>query len=165
MKPRTALASEAGIEVAGGIRVDGFLETSIPGIFAAGDVAEWLDKPGGKSRRVEHWVVAERQGQMAARNMLGERLAFTDAPFFWSAHYDVSIRYVGHGEGWDSVEIDGDVAAGDASVRYKKAGSTIAVAAVGRDREALEANAVMSADAASRVATHSAGIGKDRRSV
>lgn len=105
-------------------------------------------------------MVAERQGQVAALNMLGERQQFTDAPFFWSAHYDTSIRYVGHAQGWDAVEIDGDIAAADASVRYKTGGRTIVVATVGRDREALEAAAAMNAgsDNSSAFGTYEKGV-------
>ena len=106
-------------------------------------------------------MVAERQGQVAALNMLGERQRFTDAPFFWSAHYDTSIRYVGHAQGWDAVEIDGDIAAAaDASVRYKTGGRTIVVATVSRDREALEAAAAMNAgsDNSSAFGTYEKGV-------
>lgn len=137
VKPRTSLASGAGIETGSGIRVDAFLETNVAGIFAAGDIAEWQPVSGGEPRRIEHWVVAERQGQVAAANMLGARQRFTDAPFFWSVHYDISIRYVGYARNWDAVEIDGDIAAGDAAVRYKANGRTIAIATIGRDRDAL----------------------------
>lgn len=148
VRPRTSLAEGAGIEVGNGIRVDAFLETGHPGIFAAGDVAEWQDGSGGERRRVEHWVVAERQGQIAALNMLGERQQYVEAPFFWSVHYDVAIRYVGHGAGWDAVEIDGDIAADDCLVRYQAGGRTIAVATIGRDRESLRAAATMDEDSA-----------------
>lgn len=145
VKPRTALAQEAGMAVGKGVLVDEYLETGIPGIFAAGDVAEWPDAATGERRRVEHWVVAERQGQTAALNMLGERRRFTDVPFFWSAHYEAVINYVGHAAKWDGIEIDGDVAAGDATVRYRKDGRVVAVATLGRDRDALEAEAAMEA--------------------
>lgn len=139
VKPRISLARDAGLEIGSGVRVNAFLESSIQGIFAAGDVAEWQSGPDAEPRRVEHWVVAERQGQVAALNMLGAKQPFTDTPFFWSAHYDTSIRYVGYARGWDSVEVDGDIKAGDAALRYKVKGRTAAVATLGRDLEALRA--------------------------
>lgn len=139
VKPRISLARDAGLEIGSGIRVNACLETSTPGIFAAGDVAEWQAGPDSEPRRVEHWVVAERQGQVAALNMLGARQRFTDTPFFWSAHYDTSIRYVGYAPSWDSAEVEGNMERKDAAVRYKAKGHTVAVATIGRDLEALEA--------------------------
>ena len=139
VKPRTALAVEAGIAMGDGILVDEHFQTSAPGIFAAGDAAEWPDRIMGEHIRIEHWVVAERQGQVAALNMLGEQKAFRDAPYFWSVHYDSAIRYVGHARRWDATEIEGDLKAGNAVVRYLFDGRIVAVAAIGQDREALRA--------------------------
>jgi NADPH-dependent 2,4-dienoyl-CoA reductase/sulfur reductase-like enzyme len=119
------------------------LETSAPGIFAAGDIARWPDAHTGESLRIEHWVVAERQGQTAARNMLGQRQRFSDMPFFWSQHYDVPIAYSGHAEKWDNVEIDGDIKKRDCLVRYRRNGKVLAVASIFRDLDNLKAEAAM----------------------
>jgi len=138
VRPRTALAEAAGLAVDRGILVNAHLETATPGIYAAGDAARWADDATGQTMRVEHWVVAERLGQVAAENMLGAHLPFQDTPFFWSAHYDVTIRYVGHAEGWDAIEVDGDMDTRDCAVRYLKKGRVLAVATIGRDHVALE---------------------------
>jgi 3-phenylpropionate/trans-cinnamate dioxygenase ferredoxin reductase subunit len=139
VRPAVALAERSGLNVDHGIVVDEFLETSTPGIFAAGDVARWPDRRAGQGIRVEHWVVAQRQGQTAARNMLGRRERFEAVPFFWSQHYDMTIRYVGHAERWDRVQIDGSLDARDATVRFLRGATTLAIATIGRDRECLEA--------------------------
>jgi len=128
--------------------VDAYLETSVPGILAAGDIARWPDPHSGENIRVEHWVVAERQGQAAALNMLGRREKFTSVPFFWSQHYDVPINYVGHAQTWDELTIDGEVAAKDCLVRYKRNGRVLAVASIFRDIESLQAEVTMERDAA-----------------
>ena len=148
VRPRMQLAEATGLTLDRGVTVDAYLQTSAPGVFAAGDIARWPDPHSGKNIRVEHWVVAERQGQTAALNMLGQGQPFDAVPFFWSQHYDVPINYVGHAEAWDEIAIDGDVAAKDCLLRYKQGGRVLAAASIYRDVGSLKMEVAMEREAA-----------------
>jgi 3-phenylpropionate/trans-cinnamate dioxygenase ferredoxin reductase subunit len=138
VRPNLELAASAGLTIDNGVAVNEFLETNVKGVFAAGDVARWPDAYSDVRLRIEHWVVAGRQGQVAARNMLGDRDRFDDIPFFWSAHYDkLSIAYIGHADRWDETRIEGDVMQMDCEVSYMVSGKRRAVATINRDRRNL----------------------------
>ncbi|MCI0431585.1 MAG: FAD-dependent oxidoreductase [Rhodospirillales bacterium] len=150
VRPATSLAETAGLTVDKGIVVDEYLETAVPGIFAAGDVARWPDPRSGEHIRIEHWVVAERQGQAAARNILGRHERFDAVPFFWSQHYDMVIAYVGHAARWDETDIEGSLADHDGKVTFRQGGRPLAVATIFRDRDSLMAEAEMERRVAAR---------------
>jgi NADPH-dependent 2,4-dienoyl-CoA reductase/sulfur reductase-like enzyme/nitrite reductase/ring-hydroxylating ferredoxin subunit len=139
VRPRLALAQQAGLAIDRGILVNAFLETSATGVYAAGDIVRWPDAHSGESIRVEHWVVAQRQAQTAALNMLGQHQKFDAVPFFWSQHYDVPINYVGHAEQWDEIMIEGDIKAKDCLLKYKRKGRVLAVASIFRDLASIQA--------------------------
>ena len=110
VQPRVGLAAEAGIAVDNGILVDEQLQTSAPGVFAAGDIANAYHPFYGERIRVEHWANALNQGPAAARNMLGQRAPYDRLPYFFSDQYDVGMEYTGFARAWDRVVFRGDPA-------------------------------------------------------
>jgi apoptosis-inducing factor 3 len=143
VSPRTSLAGEAGIHVDNGVVVDEMLRTSAADVFAAGDIARYPEPVSGEQMRIEHWVVAERQGQSVARSMLGIGGPFRQIPFFWSQHDDVQISYVGHASKWDSCQIEGELDKSNACTVYRWTDRIIAVATIGRDRLSLQVEAAI----------------------
>ena len=111
--PRTGLAADAGLAIDNGIVVDAKLETSAPGIFAAGDVASAWHPFFQRRVRVEHWANALHQGPAAARAMLGQPVSYDHIPYFFSDQYDVGMEYSGYAPQWDEVVFRGDVASGE----------------------------------------------------
>jgi apoptosis-inducing factor 3 len=149
VRPRIALAEEAGITCGNGILVDEELRTSAADVWAAGDVANWPDPRSGQRVRIEHWALAQRLGQTAARNALGAHERFDAVPFFWSQHYDAVIAYVGHAPSWDQAKLEGDPAAMDCAVTFTRGGRRLALATIFRDTDSLRAEAEMQAEVAS----------------
>lgn len=151
VKPRTALAKGAGLALDaadGGVSVDDRLESSVPGIYALGDVASYPDLRTGRTQRVEHWVHAERQGEWLARSILGRtEQPFAETPFFWSKHPSANIRYVGHATADAEIHVHGDIDSGDFSVEYTEGHQSLAHLSCGRDEEALAMEAQYNAAA------------------
>jgi NADPH-dependent 2,4-dienoyl-CoA reductase/sulfur reductase-like enzyme len=119
------------------IPVDGMMKTKAEDIFAAGDVALVPDFITGGNRRVEHWVEAERQGQHAARCMLGSQEGYREVPFFWTKQYDKSIKYAGYAMGYSKIVFRGDVESDKFLAGYYNAKKLLAVAGIGKTDEII----------------------------
>jgi len=146
VRPRTELAQAAGIDCAatedgGGVLVNDKLETSAPGIFAIGDIARYPDVHVGERIRVEHWVHAQRQGQHVARGILVQGGAYRDLPFFWSAHFDTSLSYLGHVGEIVGTQVDGSIVGRDFAIGYTGRGQEKAFVTCNRDMPALKIEA------------------------
>jgi NADPH-dependent 2,4-dienoyl-CoA reductase/sulfur reductase-like enzyme len=144
VRPSLELAKQMGLTVDNGVVVNEFLESSAGGIYAAGDIASFPYR-GGRVR-VEHFVVAERQGQRAAENMLGAKRKYDDIPFFWTAQYGKEIRYVGHAATAADAVVGGDIQKEDAIVAYRENGREVAFATLGRDLACLQAERALETD-------------------
>ena len=158
VSPRLALAQAAGLTIDEGVEVDEFLRTSDPAIFAVGDIARWPDPHGAGRVRVEHWAVAQRQGQIAAANALGAALRYDAVPFFWTMHFDFSARAVGHAGKGDGVSVEGDPKGRDATIRFTRDGADTATVTVERDKLALEAELAMEERAGGSASLLPAGV-------
>lgn len=134
VSPATSFLRDSGLlldEKDGSVRVDQYLESSHPGIFAAGDIARWGE---GAGTRIEHWRVAEQHGMIAAQNMLGGQQDVGDTvPFFWTSQWDVTLRYVGHATRWDDLIVRGSIENGPFAAFYVLGGAL--QAAVGRSAD------------------------------
>lgn len=145
VEPRLELAKAAGIELADredGVAVNGHFATSIPNIYAIGDIASCPEPRLGHLVRIEHWVHAQRQGQHLARLLSGETTApFSDIPFFWSTHHNVGIHYVGHAAKPDVGRVEGSVEDGDFALFQIEDGAERALVTQERDILSLQTEA------------------------
>ncbi|WP_413578205.1 FAD-dependent oxidoreductase [Bdellovibrio sp. HCB290] len=138
IKPNLQLAEQAGCDLDHGVLVNEYLETSVPGIYAAGDIARWPDPRSMRPIRVEHWEVAERQGQVVACNMLRIKTKYNDVPFFWTQQFDKIICYIGYSDRFDRMDVLGDPGKDDFAVVYYEDDRIVAFMSVGRDLENLK---------------------------
>jgi 3-phenylpropionate/trans-cinnamate dioxygenase ferredoxin reductase component len=134
VRPALRWLDDSGLALGDGVLVDATCESSIPGIFAAGDIASWPYQPAESAPlqrvRLEHWDNALRQGEVVARNLVGERFAYHHIPYFWSDQYDLKLQFVGYAPTWDQIIVRGSPP--DSFVAFYLAG--------GRVRAALSSN-------------------------
>lgn len=150
VKPDVMLAKAAGLEIgeSGGVRCDARLQTSVEGLYAAGDICEYDSTVHGRRIRVEHEAVAEAQGAHVAAAMLGSEDPHTEVPYFWTDLSDWgSIEYVGPAAEWEEEEVRGSMDEGSFSVTYRAGGRVVGCAAVDRPDDLEEARKAIAAGA------------------
>jgi 3-phenylpropionate/trans-cinnamate dioxygenase ferredoxin reductase subunit len=139
VRPATDWLRGSGLALEDGVVVDQFCATNIPGIYAAGDVASWPYAPAGAPAplrvRLEHYDNALRQGEAAARNMLGKQVPYTPVPYFWSDQYDLNLQMVGYAPEWDQFILRGGIEARSLAAFYLAGGRLRAVVLVNRVRD------------------------------
>jgi 3-phenylpropionate/trans-cinnamate dioxygenase ferredoxin reductase subunit len=139
VEPVVDLLNDTGIRIDNGVAVDQYCATSVDGIYAAGDVANHFHPVFGRNMRVEHWQNAMRQGDNAARNMLGERIPYDDIPWFWSDQYDANIQYAGHHTSYDELIVRGQLEGGSYAAFYLNAGVIDAVVGLNNAKDVRRA--------------------------
>ncbi len=157
MIPATAFVE--GVETAadGGLMVDDRLRVA-PGVWAAGDVAQFVETHSGRRVRIEHWRLAEQHGRAAARAMAGDPQPFTGVPYFWTQQFGREIYYAGVGQGWDEIVVTGDLPAWDFTVFYARENRLLAACGtrgkeIGAFMELMRVGALPPADRVSETAT------------
>jgi NADPH-dependent 2,4-dienoyl-CoA reductase/sulfur reductase-like enzyme len=138
VRPATDFLASSGIEVKDGVMVNQYLETNRPGIYAAGDIANYQDVLFGKRRRVEHWDNAVAQGQHCARMLTGERKEFRHVPYFFSDVFDLSYEFWGDPEGAEETIHRGDVTTSSFSAWWVRGQRLVAAFAMNRPEEERE---------------------------
>jgi 3-phenylpropionate/trans-cinnamate dioxygenase ferredoxin reductase subunit len=143
--PELHLAEQAGIETGSGVITDRYLETSAPGVFAAGDIAEYDSVVHARRLRIEHWDVAFNQGKYAALNMLGRQQAYDVVPYFWSDLADWGgMEYVGPASDWDEIWFRGSPSDGSFTAWYVKGNRLAAALSVARSEDLSVASRLLS---------------------
>ncbi|SDY20128.1 FAD-dependent oxidoreductase [Hymenobacter psychrophilus] len=137
VQPTTGFLAEAfELDKDGGLRVDSHLQAA-ENVYAAGDAARFPLAAGLGQHRIEHWRLAQQHGACAARNMLGQEVAFAEVPFFWTQQYGKSLRYAGHAPEWDEIIFHGDVRRQNFLALYAHRNRLIAAAGMGRDDDMM----------------------------
>jgi 3-phenylpropionate/trans-cinnamate dioxygenase ferredoxin reductase component len=135
VEPVTELLAGTGVDIGNGVLVDEYCRTSVEGIYAAGDVANHYHPVFERHIRVEHWQNALKQGQAAARNMLGENEPYDEIPWFWSDQYEHSLQYAGFHTEWDELVIRGSLEERNFVGFYRKDRRVLAAVAINRGRD------------------------------